>query len=102
MSGLDFQQQQLEEQPFTNYIYSFDYILRGEMVKIAILSYEYESRVDSICYHISSIRYLILDEYERFLYSQENLTDEEDDDIQQNFCMHYDYNPNEESTECWL
>lgn len=101
MCSLDFQQQQLEEQPFTNYIYSFDYILRGELVKIAILSYEYESQVKSMCYHISSIRYLVLDEFDRFLHASENLTDEEDDDIQQYFCMLHDYNPNEESAECW-
>lgn len=109
MCSLDFQQPQLEEQPFTNYLYSFDYELRGEMVKIAILSYDYERELvgyrghpEDPCYPICAIRYLVLDECGRFLYSPENLTDEEDDDIQERFCMFYDYNPNEEAIECWF
>ena len=84
----------LEEQPFQNYIYSFDYTLRDRLVKIAIISYEYERQLigyngntTNPCYPISAIRYLVLDEDERFLYSSENLSNEENDNIQEHFCM---------------
>lgn len=83
-------QLRLDPQPFYNYIDEFDYMLRDQLVKVAILAYNYNFNIDKsmgVFYPISDINYIILDGNYGFLYSSDNLTDEEDDEIQEHYCM---------------